>query len=359
MPRINYHMIEIARDSRKMSQKALSELLPKLNQATLSKIEHGDMPISDEDITHIAKALDYPVEFFYQEDIKTPLANMYYRKRATLPTKELNKIIADVKIVLKSIDYLLEYIDLKEYPRYVFDYTNGWTPASSAVRLKEILELHNDKPVTNLITKIEDLGIVVFFYDSPHEKFDGLTAYTDKGVPVIFVNKNKPNDRLKFTIVHELLHLVMHLPCNVEPWRDYEGEANTGTQEFLMPAKFCSNDLKNLNYSKLGQLKSYWGVSKSFIIRLAKDLGMINESTYTYLNVELGRKGERVAEHGYVDLDSPQIIKTIISLLKEEADPKFTDEDIAKKLRLNMSDYYRLFAPQSNTPVKLRILKSI
>jgi len=352
MQNINYKLIEVARNSRKMSQRELSLKLPKLNQQNLSKVERGEIPVSEESIKNIAKALDFPVDFFCQQEIKTPLSNIYFRKRATLPTKELDKIFADVKIILQAIDHLLEFIELKEYPKFCFDINEGWTTDSIASRLREIMQIHPDKPVENVITKIEELGVIVVLYNSSHDKFDGLTAYTDRGVPVIFVNSNMSNERKKFTVIHELSHLVTHIPCNIEPWRNYENEANSITSAFYLPEKYVSRDLLNLNYYKLGEIKTYWGVSKSMIIRRAKDLNIISPETYTYLNIELGRRGERLKEEGYVHLDKPQIIETIIDLLKNEG---FTLEKLAKETRLSINDYVRLF-DKSNSVVKLRVI---
>ena len=350
-------MIELARNARKLSQKDLMALLPEDYRPNISNIERGELAVTEIGLAHIAKALDFPTEFFYQDEIKTPLSNIYFRKRATLSVKSFNKIFADLKIILRSIDYILEEIELKEYPKYQFDLSKDWTPETVAIRLREIMQIHPGRPVKNIVTLIEEMGVIVFFYDSPDAKFDGLTAYTDNGIPVIFVNKNMPADRIKYTIVHELIHLVSHIPCNLEPWRDYEGEADSGTSEFYMPAKEFTYDARNLSYAKLGELKSYWGVSKAAIIRRAKDLSLINANTYKYLMIELGRKGERKNEAGYVEIDSPKILATSIDLLKSERG--YTNEHFANKVHLQVMDYCRFFDPQSRPQVTLRAIRNI
>lgn len=351
MVAVNYKMIELARNARGLSHKDLFKLLPTSYHPNISTIERGELAVTSEGIEHFAKALNFPVSFFYQEETKMPISAMYFRKRETLPVKAFNKIYADLKIVRRAIDILLEEVDLQEYPKYIFDIKDGWTPASIAVRLREIMLIHEGMPVTNLVKRIEEMGIIVFLYDAQHEKFDGLTAYTDKGTPVIFVNKNMPADRLKYTIVHELIHLVAHIPCDVEPWREYEQEANQGAAEFLLPTKEFARDARGLSYLKLAELKSYWGVSKAAIIRRAKDLGLITPETYTYLNIELGRRGERKTETGFVTIDKPAILDTVISLYKGEL--QYTDDVIAEKLSLNIVDYYRFFGSQGQPVLRL------
>jgi Zn-dependent peptidase ImmA (M78 family) len=243
---------------------------------------------------------------------------------------------------------------LIEFPKLTYDLQDGWTPESVAARIREVLGFERDEPITNIITKIEELGVIVFFYDSSHRKFDGLTSYTDNGVPVIFVNKNMPNDRIKFTVVHEFFHLIMHLPCQIEPWRDVESEANIGTSNFYLPSTPMLNDLLELSYNKLSDLKAYWGVSKAAIIRRAKDLGLITIETYKYLNEELGRRGEKPVEHGFVELERPKLISTIINLLRNDAG--YSAEALANKLLLNQNDYSLFFEPNIGSAVKLKVL---
>lgn len=341
MKQVNFRTIELARQARGYTQKDLADSVP-IAQPHFSRLEKGDGVFSDEMIGKIANVLNYPVEFFFQDIPKIPLSNIYFRKRATLPQKVLDKIFADVKIILKSIDNLLEDVELKEFAKYSFDISEGWTPQAAAIRARELLKI-GFGPIKNLVNIIENEGIIVYFYDCKEEKFDGLTAYTDFGHPVIFINKNLPNDRIRFTISHELGHLLLHLTNDVEPWRDVEDEANNFASEFLMPERDCLRDLYGISYNKLGLLKSYWGVSKAFIIRRAKTLGVINESTYKYLIIELGRKGERKNEKGYVDVDAPNILSDSINLMKNELG--YSVEDMCVIVRLYKEDYTRYFEP--------------
>lgn len=351
----NFKMIELARSMRGITQKELSTDL-NITQATLSKIERGELGVTESTINEIASILKFPISFFHQEEVKTPISNIYFRKRASIPSKVLDKIIADVKVVLKSIDYLLEEIEITEYPKYKFDLSDGWTPQSIASRFREMLKIPSG-PIHTPIKYLEQIGIIVFFYDCKDLHFDGLTSYTDNGVPVIFVNKNLPNDRIKFTIGHELLHLFSHIPCDIEPWRDYESEANQLPGELYMPTKECSGDLIKLGYNQLTRLKAYWGMSKASIIYKAKTAGLINEATYKYLMIELSRRGERKNEQGFVEIDKPTILQQVIDLLHNELE--YSEQDIADKLCIPIGDYKRLFTEEKGEEplVKIRRLR--
>jgi Zn-dependent peptidase ImmA (M78 family) len=148
---------------------------------------------------------------------------------------------------------------------------------------------------------------------------------------------------------------MMHIPCDVEPWRDEEVEANNMVGEFYMPIAESRADLQSIQFSKLISLKSYWGLSKASIIYQAKHRNYINESTYKYFMIELGRRKERKNETGYVHLDEPQLLKQIISIQKEHFG--YTEQDLANKLHLNINDYRRFFESQPSNIAKIRVLK--
>lgn len=105
-------------------------------------------------------------------------------------------------------------------------------------------------PIDNIVSLLEKNGVIVMFLDvDDMEKFDGLTMFTTNQAPVIWINRNIPNDRKRFTLAHELGHLVMHLRSeNLEKPEDQkEIEANEFAGEFLMPESQCKEDLLILN----------------------------------------------------------------------------------------------------------------
>lgn len=197
-------------------------------------------------------------------------------------------------------------------------------------------------PIPNLVESLERNGIIVYFINTSNDKFDGYTLFTNNVQPVIFINGSIPNDRKRFTLAHELGHLVLHIRTDREDLsRDVENEANMFASEFLMPEIDIRNDLSYITLTKAAQLKDYWMTSKSSIIRRARDLGFIDQNKYTYFNIELSRRGERKIEKGYVGIDNPGIIKSTISELRRVEN--YTIEDFSMMLSLSVDLFKNLF----------------
>jgi Zn-dependent peptidase ImmA (M78 family)/transcriptional regulator with XRE-family HTH domain len=341
MNAINNNMLILARESRGITQHELVSIVPNLNQGNYSKMEKGLLNVPSETLNQIATILDYPLSFFYRESVRTPISSFYYRRRITIPKKSLTELEAKLNIFRIIVDELLESVDVPEYKLPIYQVSDSMTPSEIAVRLRDFLKLPTG-PIKNLVKVLESAGIIVYFIKSNVDKFDGITLISDKGQPIIFINSSLPNDRKRFTISHEVFHLIAHIPFSPLPYdRDEEREANEFAGEFLMPYLECRYDLQDLRYSQLDILKTYWKVSKGAIIRRAKDIFAITDEKYKYLNIELSRRGERKKEFGIVDIDEPTLIKMIIDIYLDEL--HYSKNDLKGTLSLKDRDFSNYF----------------
>lgn len=322
---LNPKQIVLARNMRGLSQGDLSKKLGHTNQSTLSNVEKEKLPFTQELASQLAQVLCLPMTFFYKEKSFTRLSKFYYRKRNAFPASELIPLEGRMEIIRSGYEELLNAveIDIKKLPSIPVKGSN--TPEVIANYLRLFLGL-NDDPIDNLISVVERLGIAILFLDVDSDKFSGLTLQTDINAPLIVLNKNMPNDHKKFTIAHELGHLIMHIPFAEDPefyeaLEDLEGvekQADNFAGAFLMPKKKAQYTFVNLTYSKLTELKLYWKVSKQAIIYRAKAIGAISDSKFKHLFIELSRFGERKRETIEIALDMPVLFKKIISVYENE-----------------------------------------
>jgi len=139
-------------------------------------------------------------------------------------------------------------------------------------------------------------------------------------------------------LAHELGHIIMHLPFTpiIDPDRDLENEANRFASEFLLPELDAKRDLIRFRMSILGDLKSFWKVSKAFLIKRAYDLHYIDSSKYTNMMIELSRMGERKVEKREVSLDSPRLLSMVINAYLE--DLNYTKQELCDVLCITPED---------------------
>ena len=153
-----------------------------------------------------------------------------------------------------------------------------------------------------------------------------------------------PGDRLRFTIAHELGHLIMKNEDN--PYAECEDEANEFASEFLMPETDIKFELNNLSCEKAFYLKPKWKVSMASLIRRASDLGVITKSRYTSLNVQMSKLGYRKNEPTPIEKEKPTLFQEIIDSYIEAKGE--TLESIAQQMNLSKNVLVKLYKPYRN-----------
>lgn len=339
--------IKIARESRGLSQSDLSKLIG-VTQATLSRFEKGVLDVTPDAVKKIGVALNYPESFFERDVRWVGESSLFYRKRASMTVKHLSVLESKISILSKSIDELLESIDIPELRIPAVEPSAENSPQEIAYKIRLFLGVPAG-PVDKIVSLLEKNGVIVMYIDlDDMDKFDGLTMFTTNQAPVIWINRNIPNDRKRFNLAHELGHLVMHLRSeDLDKSEDQkEIEANQFAGEFLMPESQCKEDLFNLKYKELGEKKLYWKVSKAAIIYRAKELRCIPEETARYLYVTLSRFGERKKETVQVPIDEPHVVKKMYDLHLSELD--YTPEEMTAITGLMLDDIKAELLNESN-----------
>lgn len=349
----NYRQLTLAREYRGYSQSELSNAISGLSQPNLSKFEKGFGGLSEEIIEKLINFLDFPRSFF-EEKISNAVESAHFRKRATITQKVRLSFDTNIKLIGFVIDKMSESV---EFPDFNFSSFNveDFSPEYIAEFTRRKLQIDPTKPISNIFRLLENNGIVIVEFDPKSELFDGVSFITDLGIPVIVINKRFPNDRKRFTLAHELGHLLMHILCEepISIHRDREDEANKFASEFLMPKRSIYGSLNNLKLSDLGELKKYWLTSMSSIIRRAKDLGCISQDRYTYLNIELSRRGWKTNEPFEVSIDEPTIYQVAYKMHKE--DLSYDQDDFIRGFSLPINVISALFE-EKNKNNKLRLV---
>lgn len=314
---MNNKQLTFAREYRGYTQTELAGNINGLSQSNLSKFEKGFGILSDSVQDRIIEFLDFPKDFF-QRKISNKIENANYRKRTT-PKYLVDAFESRCKVIGYVVDRFAEDIDWPDFDLVALDVESGHSPENVAKYTRRLLQISDDEPIRDIFTLLESHGIIFYELDT-NDKFDGVSFITDQGYPVIVLNINMANDRKRFTIAHELAHLLMHNENHfpVSDYRDKEKEANDFASEFLMPASAIRNSLLGLKMNYLSSLKQYWLTSMSSIIRRARNLKCIDEKRYKNFMIEFSRNGFNKKEPISVPIDSPDLIILGKELLENE-----------------------------------------
>lgn len=355
---INFRNLQLARESRGLTQVELSASINGLNQGNLSKMEKGLTPIPESLLISIANTLDYPISFFEKESQPRELTTAFYRKYTSTPQKQLNVLECKTDIIRRALDELTDAIDIPYFDIPQISVSSDLTPVEIAKRIRLFCGVPKG-PIDEIVKLMEAHGIVVVFLKDCPEKFSGVSMFTGKRFPIMFINEAHSNDRKRFTIAHELGHIVMHLHDETvynKDMKDLDKEADLFSSEFCMPKDDCILDLMCLKYSALPVLKMYWKISKAAIVYKAKFLNQITDSQYKYLMVQLSKSGQRKNEHEQVSIDSPVILNTIYDLYRNEL--HYSEEDFSSLVGLYPKDIQSLLLYRPRPKVTFTIVKN-
>lgn len=343
---LNPQFLELARHLRQFTQKEAAELLG-VSQGKLSKAEKGLQPLPSEIILRLPYVYNLPLSFFHQQTDKSQIGHLYYRKQVSVPAKLQDALDAQIRVQKMAIDQMFEAIELPDFdwPRIQPTETNS--PADIARQIKYVLDIHRGA-IPNLTVLLEDHGIIVQKMDFGTEKMDGLTSVTDNGRKVIFLNTRMPNDRMRFSLAHELGHLIMHYYFIPSEAADVEDEANEFASEFLMPEKEIKPLLKRLTLPILGTLKLQWGVSMRALIRRARDLQMIDDKVYRNYQIIFSKKGYNKREPINLPYERSNMVHDVVELYRTELG--YSEEDLSTIAKLLPEDFKRWFI-LNNSPI--------
>jgi len=343
-------MLILARELRGFTQTELARQM-EVTQGKISKMEDGLLCVSERDLGDIADKLRLPQSFFLRQDVKRSVFNFFYRKQASLPQKFLSQFNARVCIKQAQIERLLRKteMDKSALPQLDPDDVPGG-PNEIARQMRQFLKIPPG-PIKNLIRLLEDAGIVVIFLNFGTTKLDGVSTFSNNGIPMIFINTALPPSRRIATLVHELGHLIMHrIPSD-----ECEDQAWEFAAEFLMPANEIKNDLVPVTLDRMARLKLRWRVSIAYLLQRARSLGFITEQECTNFYIQLSRLGYRKNEpyEDFLANEYPSLEKEMIQTHLD--DLGYSREEVCKLLDIDELELAEILENQQ--PIKLTIVE--
>ena len=266
-------------------QDLADKLENKVSRQALHKYEKGEVVPDSEMIGLLADALNIRPDYFFRET-KVEIGEICFRKLKNLPAKDENKIVEQTR------EYLSRYLELEEiiglqtiYKNPLEEYSEPITcfkeVEKAAVFLRKKWDLGTD-PIYNAVELLEDNHIKVVELEEV-DGFDGLQTWVNGNIPVIVINKSrlKKEDRKRFTVMHELGHLLLTSIKSL-PEAQQEKLCHQFAAAMLFPSEAMINELgekrNRLLIQELGTLKQQYGISIQAIVMRARDLEIISDN---------------------------------------------------------------------------------
>lgn len=285
--------LKLAREAAGLSLRAMEDAIgAKVSAQAVGKYENDQMMPGSDVLLALARALKVSPEYLLSNrDIA--LTGVDFRKDPAAGAREEKAVEAVV------IDHLERYLEVEELlPDALLDWAapkakefaiNAVEDAEAAAdKLRKLWEIGID-PIPAMAELLEDNGVKVIALDLP-QAVSGSKAFASREgqqpVAVIVVNKNHNGERQRFTLAHELAHLVLQLKGE---WTEKDGEkaADRFAGAFLVTREMLFKRLGKvrtaLSPGELLELKAFFKVSVSMLAVRCKQLGIIGQAAFNRL----------------------------------------------------------------------------
>lgn len=278
-----------------------------ITRAGLSKYEQNKSRPGQGFLKALAEELGFPTSVFLEEGL--PDFKWHgFRKQAKMTKRLQDHVMAEAAFRAEAQLRLERLL----HPGQSSDFPIPQKPASledveriaKETRHYWSLGLGNIPSLTGVA---ESFGVLVIAHNGEERsrEFDGLSGWVNDSIPIAVVSASAPNDRIRFTLAHEIGHLVFN--CEHLSEADEERFCHRFASSFLVPDEVLREELgkkrRRISAREFAELKRKHGLSMAAFARRARDLQIISPSQYTAICKEFSQFGWRKKEPVEYEVD--------------------------------------------------------
>jgi Zn-dependent peptidase ImmA (M78 family)/DNA-binding XRE family transcriptional regulator len=345
-----------ARDALGLSLRGLETAIQnQVSAQAIGKYERDEMMPSSTVLLALAKALNITPEYLLSTR-EIELEGVDFRKEPQAGAKEERAVEA---VVLDKVERYLEIEEM--FPgadqlwstplREELTINSIEDVEKAAETLRIIWNLGSD-PIPCMAELLEEKGIKVIALDLP-ENVSGSKAYVKRArqdnVPVVVVNQKHNGERQRFTLAHELAHLVLRFTEMSD--LDEEKAANRFAGAFLMAKemmyRLLGTNRTSISLGELAELKKIFKVSIAALVVRCNQLGVMTKAAYGRLWGELKARGwnSQTSNEPYkFDPEVPLRMERLC--LRAVAEGLISESRAAELLQISVRKLEHLLMPQ-------------
>lgn len=278
--------IRRAREGAGLSQQELAKKIGYSSSATISHFESGDRKISILDLQRIAQTLGIPTDYFLQQDTdslqgsaNTEVVKSFHMRAKEIRPQARETVMAFLSFAQKHSEALKQSI-----PSGI----EQLGPAKAANKILGIVQITNP-PISPHNVAIS-LGVPIVEWDFPDEISGIFVSYQNRFC--IGVNELHPPVRQRFSVAHELGHLVFDrdealfvdfegaaITADLQERQNSKAErnANQFAADLLMPKSLLQKDVSKYGLDVTFLAKRYQVSQQALWFRLL-NLGLVTDA---------------------------------------------------------------------------------
>jgi Zn-dependent peptidase ImmA (M78 family)/DNA-binding XRE family transcriptional regulator len=307
--------IRQARELRRLTQSEFADKVG-VGQSAIAHIESGFKSPSRALIARIAAQTQFPVSFFASDpSSEFSVQSLLFRAKASMTKRDASEACRYAELLNEIVEGMATH--LTEIPLTLPASTKD--PSAAAKRTRDALQIPSSEPIPHLVNSVEKAGVRILALPASLSGRDAFALWTQRqsgALPLIAVSSDRPGDRLRFSLAHELGHVVMHHVPRIDP--EQEKRAHEFAAELLMPEMAMRREIVTpITLSSIAVLKTRWRVSIQALVKRAYDLHLVTERQYRYLFELLATKGWRTREPSNLDvpLEKPRALRQMAELV--------------------------------------------
>ena len=341
--------LKLARKRSGLSLRALSSAMGGIVSAqAIGKYERAEMMPSSTVAIALADALEVSLSYLLSPTTVS-LESVEFRKLASTKAKDRAAVEGEV---LDNVDRYLQVeqilgLDIPgedgpDRALFRIDAVEDVEEAATSVRTDWNL---GNGPIPDMTELLEERGIKVFKLTLPGS-VDGLSCRVRRSggddVPVVVCSTGKSLERQRFTIAHELGHLVLDIPSTVPE----EKACHRFAGAFLVPGDELFREVgrrrMNFGFDELIEIKHIFGISAAALVMRMCDLGIITQATLRDVFAGIGSGWRTDEPRPLRRTESPTRFRRLC--LRALAESEISESKAAELLRLRVSEIENIMA---------------
>ena len=270
-----------------------------MTATAVSKYEKGEIIADSKKLIDFANAYNVKtIDLLKNYNLPT-MKFTSFRKKKRLTGQNLELL---EELIQNEVAKYLEIIEMNnidsnntKLKKYICNQLEDAENAANDFR--NYIKISHKQPISDLINILENLGIIIIQIknqDNRFNDFDGLSEIVNNIPVIVLLDNIKDGARQRFTIAHELGHLVLSIKENNLNKIDEEKLCNRFASALLMPREAVINEFGtsrgNIKFFELTAFKNEFKVSYAAIVYRLKDLNIISEYLYKNLSIFISQR---------------------------------------------------------------------